>query len=104
MCVCDCNLNQLFCCLDNRPLGVKAIGFFYFILHFLCLIWPVYEINHYRGNTTAYENSTFVDIPLLQNGGYEHLLVLGIIFFLVGFVCNALMVWATTQVRKNGNF
>ena len=64
------------------------------------MIWPVYEINAFRANQTWYENTTtFTNITLLQNGGYENLLVFGIIFFLAGIVCSAILVWATMQVH-----
>jgi hypothetical protein len=100
MCICEFDINQLFCCFSNRPAGVKAIGFLFFVLDFVSLIWPIYEINHFRSNATAYENTTFIDIPMLQNGGYEKLLVIGVIFFLVGIVCSVILVWATMQVIK----
>ena len=94
----DFDLNQLFCCFSNRLAGVKAIGFFGFVIDFLCLIWPIYEINYFRSNETIYDNSTFVHVPILQDGGYEQILVAAILFFLVGIVCNAILVWAAMQV------
>ena len=78
--------------------GVKAIGFFYFVANFLSLIWPIYQINYYRSNSTAVDNTTLVDIPFLQNGTYEKVLVFTIIFLLVGVVCSAALVWAAMQV------
>lgn len=101
MCICDFDLNQLFCCWSNRIAGVKAIGFFYFVANFLGLIWPIYQINYYRNNSTAVDNTTLVHIPFLQNGTYEQVLVFAIIFLLVGVVCSAALVWAAMQV-KNG--
>ena len=100
MCICDFDLNQLFCCWANRLEGVKAIGFFYFVAHFLSLIWPIYEINDYRTNSTAFDNSSLAEIPFLQNGTYEQLLVFIIIFLLVGVVCSASLVWAAMQVKS----
>ena len=92
--------SNLFCFCTDRSTGVKVVGFLYFVWHFLELIWPVYEINVFRANQTWYENSTtFANITLLQNGGYENLLVFGIIFFLAGIVCSAILVWATMQVH-----
>ena len=91
--------SNLICFCTDRSTGVKVVGFLYFVWHFLELIWPVYEINVFRANQTWYENSTtFANITLLQNGGYENLLVFGIIFFLAGIVCSAILVWATMQV------
>ena len=91
--------SNLFCFCTDRSTGVKVVGFLYFVWHFLELIWPVYEINVFRANQTWYENTTtFANITLLQNGGYENLLVFGIIFFLAGIVCSAILVWATMQV------
>ena len=92
--------SNLFCFCTDRSAGVKVVGFLYFVWHFLELIWPVYEINAFRANQTWYENTTtFTNITLLQNGGYENLLVFGIIFFLAGIVCSAILVWATMQVH-----
>ena len=99
MCICDFDLNALFCCWSNRIAGVKAIGFFYFVANFLSLIWPIYQINYYRSNSTAVDNTTLVHIPFLQNGTYEQLLVFAIIFLLVGVVCSAALVWAAMQVK-----
>ena len=97
--MCEFNTNLLFCCFTDRPFGVKMIGFLYFCLHFLGLVYPIYELNVVRSNASAYENATFFeDIPFLQGGGYENLLVFGIIFFLVGIVCSAVLVWGTMQV------
>ena len=96
--MCACSTNQLCCCFSDRPAGVKIIGFLYFVLHFISLIGPIYEINVFRSNVTVYENTTLGDIPFLQNGGYEKLLIIGIIFFLSGIVCSAVLVWATMQV------
>ena len=98
----DFDLNVLFCCWTKRGLGVKAIGFVYFVAHFLSLIWPVYELNHFRNNETIYSNSSlFEHVPIFANGGYEQILVAAIIFCLVGLGCNALLVWATMQVLSN---
>ncbi len=98
MCVCEYNCNQLFCCFTNRAFGVKAIGFIFFVVHFLTLVLPVYEIQNYRNNVTLYENATFANISMFQNGGYETFLVFAIIFFLVGIVTSVILVWATMQV------
>ena len=65
----DFDLNQLFCCCSNRLAGVKAIGFIGFVIDFLCLIGPIYEINYFRSNETVYDNSTFVHVPILKDGG-----------------------------------
>lgn len=97
MCICEYDCNQLFCCWYDRASGVKAIGFFHFVLFFGALIWPVYELNNYRSDPLPYTNGTFVDVAFLKNGGYESLLVAAIIFFLVGLVVSALLVWAATQ-------
>lgn len=96
--MCDFDLNQLFCCWTNRQLGVKVIGFFYFVINFSFIVWPIYEINYFRSNDSVYDNTTFVQVPMLANGGYEQLLVANIIFFLIGIVCSAMLVWGAMQV------
>lgn len=98
MCL-DCDPNQLFCCFSNRQLGVKIIGFFYFVFHFLSLIWPIYELNDFRLQGQNENGSAFVELPIVQNGAYEQLLVVGIIFLLVGLIVSALLVWAAMQVN-----
>ncbi len=103
MCICEYDCNQLFCCFKDRKMGVKAIGFFYFVVHFLSLVWPVYEIQNYRSNVTVFDNTTFGTVPMFQNGGYEKFLVFTIIFFLVGLVCSVILVWAAMQVRLMGS-
>ena len=75
----------------------KFIGYWMFVFSklFSCKEVP----DCFRSNETIYDNSTFVHIPILQDGGYEQFLVAAILFFLVGIVCNAILVWAAMQVR-----
>ena len=81
------------------------LGFFFLKLmgieYFFSKLSRCKEVpDSFRSNETIYDNSTFVHIPILQDGGYEQFLVAAILFFLVGIVCNAILVWAAMQVIK----